>query len=171
MTALLRGLGAFLAVAFAACLVLGSAWPWSLDSSDAGLIRLSWRAVGRRLEACREPSAEELAALPAHMRQTSLCEARLAPFRLSVQIDDQPVRERLIEPSGARSDRPAYVHEEFPASPGEHRLRVRFAAEVPADVPPEPPETLDATARVEAGRIVLVTRSEAGLLLLEDRAR
>jgi hypothetical protein len=168
VTALLRGGAALLAIGFAACLVLGSAWPWSLASSDSGLIRLSWRAVGRRVEACREPSAEELAALPAHMRQTSICEARLAPFRLSVKIDGEAVRDRLIEPSGARGDRPAYVHEEFPASPGEHRLWVRFTAELPAGAPAEPPETLDATARVEAGRIVLVTRSDAGLHLLRE---
>jgi hypothetical protein len=168
VTALRRIVAALLAVGFSAGLVLGSAWPWPLASDEAGLIRLSWRAAGRRVEACREPSAEELAALPPHMRQTSICEARLAPFRLSVAIDGEPVADRLIRPAGARGDRPAYVHEEFPASPGEHRLEVRFAAELPEGVPPEPAERLEASARVEPGRIVLVTRTDAGLVLLAN---
>jgi hypothetical protein len=167
VSALRRILGAGLAVAFAAGLVLGSAWSWPLAPGDDGLIRLSWRAVGRRVEACREPSPEELASLPPHMRQTRICEARLAPFRLSVSIDGEPVSERLVQPAGARGDRPAYVHEEFPVPPGEHRLRVHFAAELPEGVPPEPAERLETRARVQPGRIVLVTRDDTGLVLRE----
>lgn len=163
MTPVFRLLGAAAAVGLTALLVVGSALPWSLDDGTGGRIRLSWRAVGQRLEACRAPTAEELAALPAHMRQTEICDARLAPFRLQVEIDERPVHDGAVQPEGARGDRPAYVREEFAVAPGPHRLWVRFATELPPDLPPVPAQELDAVVEVAAGRILLVTRDDHGL--------
>lgn len=162
-----RLLGVVIALALTALVVVGSALPWSVGDGGDGLIRLSWRAVGQRLEACREPTPDELAALPAHMRQTAICEARLTPFQLSVRIDDRVVHESAVEPSGARGDRPAYVREEFRVAPGPHRLRVRFAPELPETAPPAVPQLLETTVEVEAGRILLVTRDDQGLRLLQ----
>jgi hypothetical protein len=123
------------------------------------LLRLSWRAVGERVEACREPTEEENAALPPHMRRSEICEARLSPFRLAVAIDGNPVLERRIRPGGARQDRPAYVFQEFPVAAGAHRLEVVFESE-PEDgavAAARPPLVLD--ERVVLGRreIFLVT--------------
>jgi len=117
------------AASLTAGVVLGSALPYTNDSGQQSLIRLSWRAVGNRAEACREPTKDELAALPAHMRRSEICEARLSPFRLVVAIDGAPVLERVIRPGGARHDRPAYVFQEFSVAPGTHRLQIAFTAE------------------------------------------
>ncbi len=167
MTHLLRGLAVVTGLAFTGVLVIGSALPWTAGEANRGLLRLSWRAVGERMEACREPSAEELAALPPHMRQSAICEARLTPFQLDVELDGRSLLDTRVHPSGARGDRPAYVREEFLVEPGEHRLSVRFVAIVPDDAEPRPTQELDESIRVEPGRIVLITRDERGLYRVE----
>lgn len=154
----------FSAVALLA-LVAGSGVPWEIDREDAALIRLSWRAVGERVEECREPSAEEQAALPPHMRQPRICEARLAPFRLTVSVDGSEVFNGIIRPAGVRDDRPAYVFHEFRVAPGAHDLDVRFATQVRGDAAPHPPQVLVQKLDLAPREIALVTRSESGLAL------
>jgi hypothetical protein len=144
-------------------LVVCSGLPYVDDSSDHALVRLSWRAVGERVEECRTPTADELAALPPHMRRQEICEGRLMPFQLAVSIDGAPVFEGRVRPAGTREDRPAYVFQEFPVSPGRHRIEVRFAAEIPegADREDRTPLTLDETVTLEPRTIALVSLDEA----------
>lgn len=115
--------------ALTALLVVCSQLPYAPDSRQSALLRLSWRAVGERVEECRRPGPEELAALPRHMRRAEICEGRLAPFRLSVALDGEPVYVGLIHASGAREDRPTYVYRQFDVEPGTHRLSVEFATD------------------------------------------
>lgn len=160
MTALRRVLAAAVAAGLTAGLVVCSGLPYLDDSSEDALIRLSWRAAGERVEECRIPSEEELAALPPHMRRAEICEGRLAPFRLSVSIDGSAVFEDLIRPAGTRRDRPVYVLQEFPVSPGRHRLEVRFAPQLPEgdERANRAPLILDETLVLEPRRIALVTQ-------------
>jgi hypothetical protein len=51
-------LAGVVAVALTAGLVVGSAIPYTDDPGDGSLIRLSWRAVGKPVEQCREPTEE-----------------------------------------------------------------------------------------------------------------
>lgn len=77
----LRALGATaLCAASAFAIGAGSRARFELEASGDAAIRLSWRAVGRPVEQCRTPSAEELAQLPVHMRRSEICERRLSAF-------------------------------------------------------------------------------------------
>jgi hypothetical protein len=159
LTALRLVLATLVAVGLTAGLVVCSGLPYVDDSSGDALIRLSWRTVGERIEECRKPTEEELAALPPHMRRQEICEGRTTPFRLDVAIDGTAVFADRILPGGAHHDRPVYVLREFPISPGRHRLQVRFEVELPPESAraARAPLTLDETLTLEPGRIALVT--------------
>lgn len=162
-----RAGGALLAVLATAGLVALSGVTAVVDDSSTGLVRLSWRSVGARIEKCRVPSAEELAALPPHMRRKEICEGHLAPFALEVRLDGEPVVDREVHAAGAREDRPTYVFDEIPVAPGPHELDVRFAV---VDADPArgvAPLHLRTTVDVPAKGVVLVTRDdESGELVV-----
>lgn len=100
---------------------------WTVEQSPRSLLRLSWRALGERIERCRPATAEELAGVPAHMRQDVICEdPQVAPYRLRVAVDGRVLHEGLVEGSGVAGDRPLFVLHEFEIMPGEHRIDVRF---------------------------------------------
>ncbi len=165
----LRGVVAMLvAAALTAGLVVCSGLPYVADAGDAALIRLSWRAAGERIEECRTPSQEELAELPPHMRRPEICEGRTTPFQLAVSIDGVVVLEERIRPAGARQDRPVYVFREFPVSPGEHLLQVRFTAEFPegADPSARAPLLLEETLRLAPRTVALVTYDDPAARLV-----
>lgn len=146
---------------------LASFVPYTAERDVAAVVRLGWRARGERVNECRRLTPEELAKLPAHMRQTEVCEGRLLPYRLTVSIDSAPVVDRLVHGAGAREDRPLYVFEDLPVTPGPHRLSVRFtlvgtATRAASAVGPATPPRLALDTTVELGfrRIVLVTYDE-----------
>ncbi len=172
-----RALGAALVGAIlTAGLVAGTRVPWLAEPADQALIRLSWRAAGDRVEECREPSADEQAALPAHMRPQSICERRLLPFRLVVRIDGMERASELLHASGANEDRPTTVFRDFRVEPGPHRLEIRFQGEgAPgASAMAHPPLRLEETVLLAPRQILLVTRAldeEGGALRLDEPAR
>lgn len=161
MSALRRAGAACVAAASIAGIVLLSQVPYRAASEDEALIRLSWRAVGERVEECRAPTPEELAALPRHMRLPEICEGRIAPFRLELRVDGERLFDGRIRASGARQDRPTYVFEEFRLSPGEHRVQVRFEVERAQEAGARPaPLLLDETLRISPRQVVLITHDE-----------
>ncbi len=159
-----RRVGAWgLAVAVTLGIAALSRVPYSAASTEAALIRLSWRARGERVEECRRLSEEERRGLPPHMRQTEVCEGRIAPYRLTLQLDGQVILDDTVRGSGARHDRPLYVYREVRVAPGTHRLDLAFQRL--GDAPAEPSQAgtvpprmeLTATVKLAAGEIVLVT--------------
>jgi len=150
---------------------------------DDGMVRLAWRMVGSKVNICHEPTAEELAELPQHMRRERVCSNRIIPYRLNVRIDGTERIARTVSPAGAHGDRPIFVQEDLPLQPGEHRLRVSFVPDAQRarddvglddetaadDVRQGLEQALDEaaryalrrTVRVEAGRIVLVELDES----------
>lgn len=101
--------------------------PWTVEHSSRSILRLSWRALGERIERCRPATAEELAGVPAHMRQSVICEdPQVAPYQLRVSVDGHLLYEGLAEGSGVPGDRPLFVLREFEITPGSHRIEVRF---------------------------------------------
>lgn len=156
-----RVVGAVLAVCATAGLVVLSGVTLVVEESDDGLVRLSWRAVGERIEKCRVPSEEELAALPPHMRQKEICEGHLAPFALEVRLDGEPVVDREVRPAGARQDRPTYVFDEIPVAPGSHDLEVVFAVAEGDLASLAAPLRLRTRVEIPARGVVLVTRDDA----------
>lgn len=153
--------------------------------SSAGLVRLSWSGRPDRVEVCREVSADEQAALPAHMRQAVVCEGRSAEYRLTVVTDGDTVMDEAVFGGGVRHDRPVYLYREISAAPGPHRLLLRFARVDsapgdPAGARPLPGAararldqfppllTLDTTVVLQPSRVVLVTfRPERQALIAE----
>ena len=112
----------FLALAAIAAL---SSVSYVAEPTGRSLLRLSWRVRGERLERCRRATPEELAGVPAHMRQETICDgARTAPYRLRVDIDGQPVSNGVAPGSGVAGDRPMYVLREFPLASGRQHVRV-----------------------------------------------
>ena len=103
--------------------------PYHPPGSDTGLLRLSWRLRGEKVESCRPRTQAELDALPVHMRTPEVCEGRLVAYRLIVQVDSgQPDTVRIV-PGGARGDRPVFVLHDMPLAAGPHRVRVSFTRE------------------------------------------
>jgi len=156
-----RAVGVLLAGLATWGLVLLSDVTWQVEEGDDAMLRLSWRAVGHRVEECRVPTEEELAALPAHMRRTEICEGRLAPFRLDVSLDGRTLVDRSVRAEGAREDRPAYVFEEYRVPAGPHRLDVRFRVDAAAAGVHPPARTLEADLDLAPRQVVLVTTDEA----------
>jgi hypothetical protein len=114
-----RIIGAAAALAAMAAIVWASNAPMTIHGSNQGLLRLAWSALPERVEVCREQSAEELARLPAHMRQPLVCEGTSARYRLTVRHEGRLIADRILHGGGVRQDRRLYVFHELPLEPGQ----------------------------------------------------
>lgn len=141
--------------------------PWAAAPGTDGALRLAWRYRSALVDECREPTAEELSRVPAHMRQHRVCERRLLPYELSVQVDGRRLALDTIRAGGARADRPLSLYRESPLAPGRHAIVVRFTPIVTAPGVAVPPTlVLDTSVSVAAHRVVLVTLDDGGTRLL-----
>jgi hypothetical protein len=131
-----RAAGVLLGAALTLALVALSRVPYTIERNDDALVRLSWRTATAFVEECRAVSAEELARTPVHMRRDVVCEGRLLPYRLHVELAGEPVLDRLVHGAGARQDRPLSVFHELRVRPGVHDVRVRWLPELPASGAP-----------------------------------
>jgi hypothetical protein len=175
MTPLVRWTGGIVAAAGVLVLVrFLSFLTYTFDRDAGSIVRLAWRARGETVRDCRRLTPAELAKLPVHMRQEQVCEGRVLPYRLRVELDHVRAVDRLIHGAGAREDRPLYVLQDLPVRPGVHRLSVSFALE-PTSTPAldrdregeestrlaTPAElAFDTTLTVATRRILLVTYDE-----------
>ncbi|MFT5434437.1 MAG: hypothetical protein ACI9OJ_005150 [Myxococcota bacterium] len=146
-------------------LAAGSRVPWNAHPSQDAQLVLSWRAVSDSRDLCREPTEEDLAGLPSHMRPDRICEESLAEYQLTLTLDGVLLVDRVVRPAGARGDRPIYVLERIPVASGTHRIEVEFVPiESASDSAPNSDSgesagiELDQTADFESGQVVLVTR-------------
>jgi hypothetical protein len=164
----------------------GSRAPYSPPGSDTSVLRLSWRLRGEKKETCRTRTAEELAALPVHMRTPEVCVGHLVSYRMTLRIDDAPPVVKTFLPAGAKGDRPIFVMFDQPLTPGEHRIAIAFTpigegeGEGEEDHREEKdddddddddghraPLRFDSRVRVLPGQIVLITMSEDATTLLQ----
>jgi hypothetical protein len=133
----MSGLNRVTGLAAALVSALGITWisqvPVTSGTNDQALLRLAWRARPERIEQCVAQSPEALAALPPHMRQTTICEGINASYRLEVRRDGQLVAEHTIEPGGLRRDRPLYVFREIAMPVGDATVSVTFVRVESAD--------------------------------------
>jgi hypothetical protein len=120
------GIGLVLALGMAGALGAFSRIPVGLADPEFAQVRLSWRLDAEVVEDCRERTSEELERLPAHMRSAEVCEGRGTPWRLRVEVDGTERVHRIVEPRGARGDRPVAVVAELPVEVGTHRVEIRF---------------------------------------------
>jgi hypothetical protein len=170
MSPAVRGIfGVVGGAAVLALLRMASFVPYTAERDVGAIVRLAWRARGERVQDCRRRTPDELAKLPAHMRQEEVCEGRILPYRLVVEMDGAAAVNQLIHGAGAREDRPLYVFQDLVVSPGTHRIGVSFTREgaPPADsatgagaLTTPARLTLDTVLALGPRRIVLVTYDE-----------
>lgn len=172
--------GGVVAILLTGAVVGLSHMPYQVESGDEARLRLSWR-FRAAVEECRELTEEELAELPVHMRREVVCQRRVPPFRLRVEVDGRAVLDEVVRAAGAQHDRPLYVFREISVEPGRRDVRIRFervgeeggrgeASEVEereADTPGGSPSelVLETTLELEAREIALISYDPgAGLL-------
>lgn len=100
------------------------------QAEDDSELRLALRTAAARIEICRDLTAEELAALPAHQRAPRTCEESPVDYRLTVTIDGTQRIDQSIRHRGIRRTRPLAVDEVLRVEPGAHRVEVRFEPEL-----------------------------------------
>lgn len=127
-------------------------------AASQGILRLSWRLPGQAIKFCRERSAEELKALPAHMRLPEACTRQQLNYRLSVEVDGKAVIDETVRPGGLQHDRPLYVDRELGFAAGRHSVHVRFEPEAGAGAPATDAHRYDFRQDVEirSGEVSLV---------------
>lgn len=159
-------LAAIVAVAITGATAALTRVPVTFAGDGSGVLRLSWRMKGVTAEACRTLPDEELARLPAHMRNPRACIGVIAPYHLVVTAGGAVIADDTVRPPGARGDRPLNVLREFALAPGEHRVEVRFRSVLPEGVeaPPEGIAELGwgGTVRVGAREVALITLNATG---------
>lgn len=133
--------------------------PYGMESRERALLRLSWRTVGERVEACRALTPEEEDRLPRHMRPPEICEGRIAPYALTVVVDGDTVARDTIHGAGAREDRPIYVFRELELAPGAQAVEVRFRSLAEASA--RPPLEFAGWFEVAPREVVLLTYNPA----------
>lgn len=158
---------AFTAALLGAVVVLGQL-PFGSAGGDA-VLRVALRTVQAKVEVCRDLSAEELAALPAHMRRPRDCRELAPDYQLSVRVGDRPLLDERVRPGGLRGDRPLIVDRQLAVAPGRSRLEVRLTpavderlrGELDAAAERLPSYTLDRQAEFTADRVTLVVLDDA----------
>lgn len=160
---------AALRIAVAMLLVAGVGWIAHLplgEPAAGAALRVALRTPLAQVEICRDRPAEELAALPVHMRQPRLCEVTAIDYRLRVTVDGRTVVDRLLAHRGVRKNRPLVADETISAVPGVHRVVVRFEPEsaIPpgADAPPLVTALFDSDVELVAGRVRLLALAGDG---------
>ncbi len=139
---------------------------------EGAALRLALRTAAARVEICRDRTADELAALPAHMRQARVCEETAIDYRLRVAIDGDVVLDRRVTHRGVRRTRPLVVDVDLPVAPGGRLLEVEF---LPVDPPADAAGSLPAATFAESvdfapGRIRLLALEADGRLRLRAGA-
>lgn len=75
---------------------------------------------------CRRLSAEELAALPANMRQPLSCPRERLPVFVELEIDNEVLLAESLPPTGIAGDGAARIYRKFTVPPGEHSIVARL---------------------------------------------
>lgn len=117
-----------LAAGLAALVGLGSHVPLHLSGApDGALVIVSFKHAASVAETCRTRTAEELEALPVHMRRAEVCERRRPPVRVQVEIDGQVRHADAIAPTGMWGDGFSLALIEIPVEAGPRTVAVRLA--------------------------------------------
>jgi hypothetical protein len=159
-----RGAAGVTAVLLAVLLVGLSRVPFAWVRVEDAQLRLAWQFQSAPVSRCRTATAEELAKLPEHMRQRTICERALRPYRLEVAVDGIARADDTVRARGARADRPLGVFQQLALAPGRHAVHVAFTPlALPSDsagaAVPAPP-VVDTTVTFAPRQVWLVTYDE-----------
>jgi hypothetical protein len=98
--------------------------PWTPAGADEAILRYSWRLGSADRTECRTRSAEELEALPVHMRAPEVCERDRATYMLVTSLDGAAPDSLVLTRGGMKGDRPLFVLGERRLPPGRHSVDV-----------------------------------------------
>ncbi len=99
---------------------------YAAPTLPGGELVVSFKHPGSSAEKCREPTPEDLASLPPHMRPKQICERRRADVRLRVSVDGTQRLEQAFEPRGIWHDGNSIAIERIAIEPGPHIVRVEI---------------------------------------------
>jgi hypothetical protein len=156
-----RAAGVVVAALATAALVWASTAALTVHDDADGVVRLAWSVRPERIEKCRARTPEELARLPQHMRQATVCTGETAEYQLTVRRDGEVVVQQPVRGGGWRRDRRIYVFHEIPVRPGESAIDVQFErAGNGGDSPTGAPPGSDAVPAhlVFSGRLTVTAR-------------
>jgi hypothetical protein len=128
MSLAIRMLGCFavLAAIFVGVAALSN-WPSHRSLPEGvGVLTLSFSHGADRKAACRRATPEELAALPANMRQPEICPRERPAIRVEFDVDGSRAFEADVPPSGIAGDGPSRVHERFVLPVGRYEVAIRM---------------------------------------------
>ena len=121
-----RAIGAAMTLAGLLALTALSNLPLRVHEEPDARLRVAFSARPERIETCRRPSAAEEADVPAHMRQSEVCEGTTARYRLDVRRDDSLLVTMLLRGGGLRHDRQLYVLRDVAVPRGRSTVDVRL---------------------------------------------
>lgn len=94
--------------------------------ANAAQIKLSFAHGAQRKEECRRLTSEEIAKLPPNERRPNTCGRERLPIRIQLELDQKPLYDAVLEPTGLSRDGPARVYEKFSIAPGQHEIVARL---------------------------------------------
>ena len=108
---------------FAVAVGLFSVWPRfaPLEQQEA-IVSLTFSHAGERIGECRRLTQEELDELPPNMRKPDECPRERHPLFVQLKIDQLPVYEGLLQPSGLWRDGKSNVYRRMRIDAGHYAL-------------------------------------------------
>jgi hypothetical protein len=89
-------------------------------------IKLSFAHGGKPKGGCRQRTAGELANLAPNMRKATLCPRERVPVVVQFTLDNTPVFEASLPPTGLRGDGASQTYRKFLVPSGAHRLTFKL---------------------------------------------
>ncbi len=95
-------------------------------STGKAQIKISFGHGANRIEECRRLTPEEIAKLPRGERRPHTCRRERLPMRVQLLVDDIPIYDDIIQPTGLSRDGPAQVYRKFAVAAGRHEITARL---------------------------------------------
>ena len=89
-------------------------------------IKLALSHGGKRLEDCRRLTSEELAKLPTSKRRPIDCKRERIPVTVRVRLDNIPIYEATLIPTGLSKDGPVRAYEKVLVPAGRHVIEAEL---------------------------------------------
>ena len=144
---------------------LFSAIPYNFYPKDRVLLKVAFKASGRRVVECDEKgrirqmakvyrkSIKEGKGAKINLSELAKCPPQRHPIRVRLAIDEKEVLNREYQPGGVRHDLSSYVYEEIPLKSGTYHISVAMWDSKDAQ---EPAYSFERTIAIPAGRVVVV---------------
>lgn len=130
-----------------------------LPDGGRSSVVVSFKHAGQLAEACVEPTPEEIAKLPKHMRPQKKCERRRSDVRLRISVDGSVVHTEAVSPGGIWKDSSSLAVVRVPVATGARDVLIEVG-----DGPDPKQYGYSTSKRIDAkpGHDVVVLFDEAG---------